>query len=162
MHAGIRCTTASRTLVDMAGQYGGKSLRRLVEQAAVLQLLDVEAIDRMLARRRRRGAPRLRRILAAWRTDDRRPARLRSLMEARVRAAAIEAGVPRPLCNVVLRLDGECIEVDLLWKEQRLVVETDGEKTHGTAVAFGRDRRRRPTATAPSFLPVRLMHLCGG
>ena len=61
---GIRCTTASRTLVDMAGRTGWSSMRNLVEQAAILRLLDVDEIDRILARGRRQGAPRLRAILA--------------------------------------------------------------------------------------------------
>ena len=146
---GIPCTTPSRTLVDMAGRLGERSLRRMVEQAAVLRLLDVSEIDRVLARGRRRGAPWLRSILAPWRTEDGRPPRLRSPLEARFLPVLLEAGLPRPRCNVVPRvdgkpveLDGKPIEVDLLWETQRLVVETDGERTHGTPAAFRRDRRR--------------------
>jgi len=64
----IPCTTPSRTLVDMAGRTSPASLRRLVEQTAVLRLLDVREIDRVLARGRRRGSPNLRAILDLWRT----------------------------------------------------------------------------------------------
>lgn len=145
----IPCTTPSRTLVDMAGRLGEKSLRRMVEQAAVLRLLDIAEIDRVLALGRRRGAPRLRSILAPWRTEDGGLPRLRSPLEARFLPVLLEAGLPQPRCNVVPRvddkpveLDGKPIEVDLLWEEQRLVVETDGEQTHGTSAAFRRDRRR--------------------
>jgi hypothetical protein len=60
---GIRCTTPARTLVDMAGRVGQQSLRRLIEQAAVLQALDVREVDRILARGRRRGSPNLRALL---------------------------------------------------------------------------------------------------
>ena len=67
---GIPCTTVSRTLVDIAGWTGWGSMRRLVEQAAILRLLDVDAIDRILARGRRRGAPRLRVILAPGETQE--------------------------------------------------------------------------------------------
>jgi hypothetical protein len=136
---GIPCTTASRTLVDMAGRLGERSLRRMVEQAAVLRVLDADEIDRLLARGRRRGAPRLRSILAPWRTEDGRLPRVRSPLEARLLPVLLEAGLPRPRCNVVpladgrpVELDGRPIEVDLLWEAQRLVVETDGEQTHGT------------------------------
>lgn len=139
---GIPCTTVSRTLVDMAGRTGHAGMRRLVEQAAVLRQLDVTEIDRVLARGRRRGAPRLRTILDSWRTDDERKPRLRSLLEARLLPALLTAGVPRPECNVKLRIDGEQIELDLLWPAQRLAIETDGEETHGTRGAFQRDRRR--------------------
>jgi very-short-patch-repair endonuclease len=54
----------------------------------------------------------------------------------------VTAGVPAPECNVKLRIDGEPLEIDLLWKEQRLAIETDGEETHGTRSAFQSDRRR--------------------
>ncbi len=71
-------------------------------------------------------------------------------------AAAWEAGVPRPRCNAVLWLDGERIEVDFLWEEQRLVVETDGEETHHTPKAFREDRRRDQILAANGYRVVRI------
>jgi Protein of unknown function (DUF559) len=160
---GISCTTPSRTLVDMAGCLGEKSLRRLVEQAAVLRILDVTEIERILARGSRRGAPRLRAILAAWRTEDGRLPRFRSLLEARFLPVLVEAGAPRPQCNVVPQIDGrpvesngKPIEVDLLWQEQRLIVETDGEETHGTQAAFQDDRKRDQILGAAGYRIARV------
>ncbi len=153
---GIPCTTPARTLVDMAGRLGWKSLRRLVEQAAVLRLLDVGKVDLALARGRRRGAPRLRSILATWRSADKPQPKLRSLLEARVFPALVDAGLPRPRCNVELRVDGHRLEVDLLWAERRLVIETDGEQTHGTAAAFQRDRWRDQMLTAAGYRTARV------
>ncbi|HEX5375642.1 MAG TPA: hypothetical protein VFW48_05750, partial [Solirubrobacterales bacterium] len=93
---GIPCTAVSRTLVDMAGSTGWSSMRRLVEQAAILRLLDVEEIDRILTLGRRRGAPRLRTILAPWReTREERPV-VRSRLEARLLPLLIEEGLPAP------------------------------------------------------------------
>jgi hypothetical protein len=46
---GIRCTTVSRTIVDMAGGSGWTQLRKLVEQAAILRQLDAGEIDRVLS-----------------------------------------------------------------------------------------------------------------
>lgn len=153
---GIPCTAACRTLVDLAGRLGEKSLRRLVEQAAVLRLLDVREVDRVLARGRRRGAPRLRVILATWRSENKKAPRLRSPLEARMLPALVEAGLPRPQCNVELRIDGHRLEVDLLWEEQRLVIETDGEETHGTRAAFQRDRWRDQLLTAAGYRTARI------
>jgi very-short-patch-repair endonuclease len=34
------------------------------------------------------------------------------------------------------------IEVDFLWREERVIVEVDGWASHGTWAAFERDRRR--------------------
>lgn len=138
----IPCTTISRTIVDMAGRTGPTTLRRLVEQAAVLRLLDVGEVDRVLARGRRRGAPCLRTILEPWRTDDEWKPRLRSPLEAMLLPALLAAGIPRPRCNARMQIDGEWIEIDLLWEDHRLAIEADGEETHGTRGAFQRDRRR--------------------
>jgi predicted transcriptional regulator of viral defense system len=154
---GIPCTTVARTLVDMAGRTGFASLRRLVEQAAIQRRLDVPEVDRVLARGRRRGAPGLRTILDVWRTDQERKPRLRSPLEARLLPALVEAGVPRPECNVELRVDaGRPLEVDMLWREQRLAIEADGEETHGTRIAFQEDRRRDQRLVAAGFRVARV------
>jgi hypothetical protein len=153
---GIPCTTAARTLVDLAATFGDWSLRRMIEQAAVLQLLDVAQIDQILSRGRRRGAPRLRSMIAAWRDVGADRPRLRSPLEARLLAAIVEAGLPRPRCNVVLRVDGVRFEVDMLWEAQRLVVETDGERTHRTHAAFHRDRRRDQVLVAAGYRTARV------
>jgi very-short-patch-repair endonuclease len=38
------------------------------------------------------------------------------------------------------RAPAHCYEVDFLWREQRLVVETDGWATHGDRRSFEADR----------------------
>jgi hypothetical protein len=153
---GIPCTTPARTLVDMAGRLGWVSLRRLVEQAAVLRLLEVEAVDRAMARGRRRGAPTLRAILAPWRSTSAKQPRLRSLLEARILPRLVEAGLPRPRCNAPLRIDDHRFEVDLLWDERRLIIEMDGEQTHGTRAAFQEDRWRDQVLTSAGYRVARI------
>jgi very-short-patch-repair endonuclease len=156
VRAGIPCTTVSRTLVDMAGWTGWGSMRSLVEQAAILRLLDVDEIDRILAQGRRRGAPRLRSVLAPWRSKDGATPKLRSRLEARLFPRLVEEGLPRPRCNVRLRLEGNFLEIDLLWEEQRLAIETDGEETHGTSAAFQRDRWRDQLLIAAGYRTARV------
>lgn len=153
---GIPCTTVSRTLVDMAGWCGWPQMRRLVEQAAIMRQLDVEEIDLVLSRGRRRGAPLLRRVLLPWRyTAEPRPT-IRSPLEARLLPRLIEEGLPAPRTNVKLKLEGRPIEVDLFWEKQRLAIETDGEETHGTAVAFQRDRWRDQVLVAAGYRTARV------
>jgi very-short-patch-repair endonuclease len=153
---GIPCTTASRTLVDMAGSTGWSSMRRLVEQAAILGQLDVDEIDRILSLGRRRGAPRLRAILVPWRGGSEPAPKLRSRLEARLLPRLVEEGLPRPRCNVRLEIDSHWLEVDLLWEKQRLAIETDGEETHGTPVAFQRDRWRDQLLVAAGYRTARI------
>lgn len=153
---GIPCTTVSRTIVDMAGESGWTRLRGLVEQAAILKQLDVDEIDLVLSRGRRRGAPRLRSILVGWRNTLQPRPHLRSRLEARLLPRLIEEGLPAPQTNVKLSIEGRRLEVDLLWEEQRLVIETDGEETHGTSVAFQRDRWRDQLLIAAGYRAARV------
>ena len=70
-----------------------------------------------------------REILGDWRDTRVRgqgQPRLRSELEARLLAMIATHGMPPPVCNETLEVDGERLEVDLLWPRQRLVVEADG------------------------------------
>jgi hypothetical protein len=157
LRAGVTCTTPSRTLVDIAGSFGTPSLRRAVEMAAVLKLLDLPALDQAMTRAKgRRGMGALHEILTPWRTPDGAVPDLRSVFEALVLPRLVAMGLPRPSTNVRLDLEGERLTVDFIWEEQRLVVETDGEETHGTPVAFRRDRKRDQLLLAAGFRVARV------
>lgn len=153
---GIRCTTVSRTLVDLAGSIGTSRLRGLVQEAAVQRSLDPTDIDRVLGRARRRGAPALRALLAPWRITREGTPKLRSRLEATLWPLLVQGGLPIPRSNVRLRLHGVPIEVDFLWAEERLVVETDGAATHATPQAFGEDRRRDQLLLAAGYRVIRV------
>ena len=58
--------------------------------------------------------------------------------------------------NAWLTIEGQTIQADFLWREQRLVVETDGYATHSTRRAFERDRRRDLLLLRAHFRTVRL------
>jgi very-short-patch-repair endonuclease len=62
----------------------------------------------------------------------------RSGLEARFIAFCRRYHLPRPEVNAKLGP----YTVDLLWRAERLVVETDSYRTHGGAVAFEEDRER--------------------
>lgn len=159
----VPCTSPSRTLVDLAGMLGERSLRRAVERAAVLRILDLGAIERAMTTRRR-GTPTLRAILADWGGGSERaskrpePNRLRSELEARLLAAILAGDLPTPLCNREIEADGMRLEVDFLWPDQRLVVEADGKRFHDSPVAFERDRMRDRTLHLAGYRVVRFTH----
>jgi len=50
--------------------------------------------------------------------------------------------LPIPETNERLRIAGKTIEVDFLWREQRVVVETDGGRFHDHPRAQRRDAER--------------------
>jgi very-short-patch-repair endonuclease len=49
-------------------------------------------------------------------------------------------------------------EVDFLWRQQRVVVETDGFEHHGTRDAFERDRARDADLQARGYRVLRITH----
>jgi hypothetical protein len=108
VHESIPSTSAARTVVDLAGMVRDSSLRRTIEQAAVVQMLDVPAIDAILAGPRRRGSASLRAILDDWRRYSRM--RLRSRMEAKLLPLLSQRDLPIPECNEILEVDGRSFE----------------------------------------------------
>jgi len=133
---------------------GDASLRRTIEQAAVLQLLDVPEIDAILAGPRRRGSVSLRGILDDWRRYSRM--RLRSRMEAKLLPLLSQRGLPIPECNEMLEVGGQSFEIDFLWRRQRLVVEADGGQFHDNPLAEARDLERNRVLIAGGFRVLRL------
>jgi very-short-patch-repair endonuclease len=132
----IPCTTVARTLLDLAGLLGERTLARTVEQAMVLHLFDHRALAAVLSRSSgRRGAVTLRRLMQ--RISD-EPALTRSELERRFLEVVRRASLPMPIVNGWV----EGYEVDFHWPDRRLIVETDGRSVHGTPIAFERDRHR--------------------
>lgn len=156
---GIPCTTQARTVVDLAGSYGIKELRETVEMAAVKKVLDLAAIDAVLeGGPRRRGAPCLRQVLDEWRpvAETTKYATMRSLFEAKLLPLIAAAGLPTPRINAPVHTAERFLEVDLLWPEQRFVVEADSRRHHAIEVAFERDRRRDRELLAAGYGVLRV------
>lgn len=147
---GIPCTSPSRTIVDLAGICSARALTGAVEQAAVLRVLDVPAIDAILAERRRRGSRRLNLILENWRRYSPRT-RVRSRMEAKMLPLLTHHSLPIPETNVKLQIGRDRFEVDFLWRRQRVVVETDGGRFHDNPLAQARDAHRNRVLAKAGF-----------
>jgi very-short-patch-repair endonuclease len=81
---------------------------------------------------RRSGVPKLRKIVATPQPMT------RSNLEAIVLETMQRAGLPRPEVNASV----EGHEVDFLWREHGVVAELDTYVTHGSPLAFERDRNR--------------------
>jgi very-short-patch-repair endonuclease len=131
----VPVTTATQTLIDLSSVIPDAALARALEAAEQLRLLDTAKLPPRLAE------------LAG--TID---LRLRSPLEAEF--LDICRGLPQPRVNAVV----EGLEVDFSWPEQRLIVETDGHRHHGTRAAFERDRERDAQLTAAGWRVVRLTH----
>jgi hypothetical protein len=151
---GIPCTTVARTLLDLADVLDRRGLERAIERAEQLRLFDLKAVDHSLAGADgRKGAALLRAILAR-RSFHFAPAR--SELEERFLVLCREAGRPEPEVNAWIPFpEGGGVEADFLWRDHRLVVETDGYETHGTRHAFERDRLRDQRLALAGYQVVR-------
>jgi very-short-patch-repair endonuclease len=134
---GIPVTSVARTLLDVAEVVSRRAFRHIFEEAERLRLVDVRAIQAVVARGHgRRGVGALAAVLAEART---RPlADTRSELERRFVDLVESTGLPPPATNVLV----EGFLVDAVWPRKRLVVELDGRRYHHTRAAFERDRIR--------------------
>lgn len=137
---GIPCTSVARTLLDLSTVVNRRDLERACDRAEVLQLFDLRALQDVLQRcNGHRGAGALRAVLSGHAIGA---DLTRSELEERFLALCQLAALPRPECNTWLVLGPAGVEADFVWRDQRLVVETDGRIVHSTRQAFERDRRR--------------------
>jgi predicted transcriptional regulator of viral defense system len=153
-HDGIPSTSLARTLVDLGDVASRRTVERAINQAEILRLFDLRAVEDALARAgRRRGAGLLRSVLAEYTG----PRLTSEELEERFLLLCRAASLPEPEVNAWIALqDGVAYKADFLWREQRLVAETDGYRFHSSRRAFEHDRLRDQRLTLAGFTVVRL------
>jgi very-short-patch-repair endonuclease len=146
---GIRLTSPSRTVLEVAREPSDEELELLVATAHVKRLASERELRAVLARYpTHAGAGRLKAAMAI----DGGPAFTRSRGERRMLKLLRAAKLPIPGVNA--KFHG--YEVDFLWREQRLAVEVDGYDFHSDRSAFERDRARDATLVAAGFRVIRV------
>ncbi len=143
-HAGVRVTAPGRTLQDLATAVPRRTLEKAAEMAEALRL-DVELDPD------HPGAARLHEVLDEHDLSH----TTRSPLEDDFLELCDRHGIPRPLVNTYV----EGFEVDFVWPDARLIVETDSRTYHGTAQAFERDRARDALLAAAGWRVVRFTKL---
>lgn len=156
---GIPCTTPARTLVDLAGSVGDRTLRSCFERAAQRRLLDIPAIEASMDAGRR-GNPSLRALVDEWRraASLAKRGKLKSPLEAKVLPLLVHRDLPAPHLNAPVETPNGRIEVDFLWPDHRFVVEADSRDFHGTDLAFERDRWRDRELLRAGYGTLRVTH----
>jgi predicted transcriptional regulator of viral defense system len=143
---GIPCTTLARTLLDLAEVIERRPLERAFDQSEALGLFDLWAIEDQLARNRtRRGA---RRVTAVLNEHYIGSTPTQSELQEAFLALWRRLRLPPPKVNEWIDLgDGQpMIWADFVWREQRVIVETDGR----TALTR-RGSATRGVISAPSW-----------
>lgn len=142
-------TSPPRTVLDMAALLAEPNLERLVGEAHYRRLASESELETQLQRNPgRRGTRKLHRVLGLG------PRMTRSDGEHALLSLLRDAGIGGFEPNA--RIGG--YEVDLLWREKRLVVELDGYDGHSGQIAFERDRAKGAALTG---LGLAVMHVTG-
>jgi Transcriptional regulator, AbiEi antitoxin/Protein of unknown function (DUF559) len=151
---GIPCTTVARTLVDLGDVASRRVIEYAVEQAELLHLFDLRAIEQALGRT---GPTHGRSLLYSVLEDLTVGSTLtESELEEAFLAISRTVGLRDPEVNVWMTLpDGTAIRIDFLWRKERLAVETDGGPYHRTRQSRERDARRDQLLRLAGFEPVR-------
>ena len=133
---GIPVTTLPRSLLDLAEVLSRRELERALDEAQFQRLLNLDASWRVVDRHPgRAGASRLARaldehVIGTTRTNEGLEERFFTLIRG--------AGLPEPLVKEKVGP----YELDFLWPDARLVVETDDRASHERLATYETDRER--------------------
>lgn len=149
-HEGIPGVSVVLSLVQIARRLTMGELERAINQADGLDLISPDALRTALDDIK--GMHGVRRVREAL--DRRTFAMSRSELERRFRPVAKRAGLPPPETCVIYN----GWEVDFLWRDLGLVVETDSLRYHRTPAQQHRDRKRDQAHLAAGDTPLRFTH----
>lgn len=138
-------TSAARTIIDLSGYTSKAELERAVDSANRDRLCSEEYLRRRLfalRSRGRRGVRLLDQVL-----DGRGGVRFDSELERAFGDLAVRAGLPRPLTQIVRRVDGRVFRIDFFFVDANLMVEVSGHRTHSTREARAGDAKRHRALT---------------
>ena len=149
---GIRCTSATRTIIDCASLLDDERLEDAFEHARRMGLTSAALLGRRageICGRGRPGSAQIRRLLGAQVPGDRA---LESRLEVKLARLLRASGLPVPeRQHAVGRY-----RLDFAWPSARVGCECDGFEHHGSHLAWKRDRRRLAAIEAAGW---RLVHV---
>jgi very-short-patch-repair endonuclease len=143
---GIAVTSATRTLIDLAGFLPLSLLELAVEDAFRRRLtspLRLEHRLEELAGSGRIGSGLLRALLAERRSAPGAVASSGSAAEVRLERLLVRSGLPRPVRQHPITHEGRTIRVDLAYPDRRLAIEFDSVRWHTGRARLENDADRR-------------------
>jgi very-short-patch-repair endonuclease len=149
---GIRCTSATRTIIDCGAVLADEPLEAAFEQARRMGLTTVAGLTRRaeeLCGRGRPGSSRVRRLLAAQDPSSRA---LESRLEVRLARLLRKSSLPLPARQYPVGR----FRLDFAWPSARIGCECDGFEHHGARLAWKRDRSRLAAIEAAGW---RIVHV---
>jgi hypothetical protein len=149
---GIRLTTVERTAWDVATMETVPRAVALIDGLLRGGRLTEEALVAEVARRTGRWRSQRAHVVLSF-VDG----RAQSPPESYVRVACARAGLPRPVPQYVVEVDGVFLaQVDLAWPEAKLVVEYEGAYHFDSELQIRKDDERYARLLAEGWRVIRL------
>ncbi|HET9601879.1 MAG TPA: type IV toxin-antitoxin system AbiEi family antitoxin domain-containing protein [Acidimicrobiales bacterium] len=146
--AGFSCTSASRTIIDLAASATARELERAIDSAVRDGLTSPTFLSGQLRRLRGPGRAGVR-LLDELMTDSGG----HSDLERRFLALVRRAGLPRPTCQRIFRRDGTTLaRVDFSFEPQPVLAEVSGRRGHASDAERAKDAHRRNELQAEGFI----------
>jgi very-short-patch-repair endonuclease len=159
LRSGIATTTPLRTLLELGAVGTADDVRRVLEHLLIAGTVTLGGTQSALerhARRGRDGVGALRSVLDEWTLGDRPPD---SVLEAAMARLLARHGLPPPRFQHLITGPGFRYRVDFAYPEDRVVIEVDGWKHHGSRAAFEADRARDATLRTAGWTVLRFTWL---
>src|ERR1700733_3527863 len=147
LHRDLPTTRIEQALLDFAAVAPLERVRYVLAAADYHKVLDIPALQ-VIAGNARTGSTKLRKALER---HEPKLAHTRSPLEWLFLPLCERAGIPLPEVNVWI----EGVLVDAVWREQKLVVELDGENNHSSWKQIQDDRSKELRLRAGGFDVVR-------
>ena len=142
VHRQIPVTTVARTIIDLSARCSPSRLGKLLDEGLRRCLTSIASVEECASRLAPAPGRRLRvvRSLLDARGAGFEPGE--SPFEARVLLAIAAAGLPRPVTQHSIVINGQRYFIDLAYPKERVAIELDGWDSHRGRSAFDSDRAR--------------------
>ena len=151
VRSGVLVATPTWTVFTLGSVLGAGEVTAAARRALGLGLTSVPQLVALLNRvTGHRGAGRLREALARGAVPT------RSLLEDVVYDLIVSSGFVPPAVNRPIRIAGRTVIPDFRWSAQQLIVEADGARWHGNALARAGDAERQALLEASGETVLRV------
>jgi predicted transcriptional regulator of viral defense system len=150
----LRCTTATRTLIDLGAVVSAAVLESALERALHQRMTTISRVHERLDQVARRGRPGVTALREVLELRTPRLGIAESELELLIWRVLRRHHVPLPQRQVEVTLDGCAFRLDMAYAPQRIFIEGDGFGVHSTRIAFESDRSRQNKLVVAGWLPL--------
>jgi very-short-patch-repair endonuclease len=148
----IPVTSATRTVIDLAGVLTRKDLAEVLDHALAERRFPLGYLRKRLACLGTQGRPGSGKLAALIEERVGEPRRPGSAFERRLFRILAEAGLPLPQREYEVRPDGRLKRIDFAFVDFKLGIEADSYRHHSSLTDWSRDHERNQQLVALGWL----------